>query len=718
MESSARTFNSPLEAKQPFPPLLTEDLISPEEPQESYEDESITSPGYEEIEVEDDADFQSHYSLEHQSFSDTDSDDSSNIERNHPFRQSSSSLHGPNAFAPPFYNRPPTPLPPSPSLTSLLRPPFSTTTSRPTTPDSSDVETPNDTEAAVAKSARRATTVPRASPKVPTYEYYGFVLYLASSLAFLFYLLWSYLPSPFLHQLGIYYYPNRWWSLAIPAWLVMLLIYIYAALATYNTGYLTLPMHSIENIVDEVANVSVIDGKARRRPGGATKMKPGATSYQIMGPQNRKVNWREIWSEGTDAVMDVPVGGVCEVFVPVYFWDAAMTSRYKPEYHVMPSTPPSQSKGSGAGQLSRAPITPEQQRRMEINRMKAKALREKREAELSQAAPNTSQPATGAKRSFTSMAASNQPANMRDASSSNRPLDSIKPARNFTSYVDYDFSKMTDTKGGFLTQEDDPFNKQLHVPDGKEMQKPAHMTQKEWERHQILQSLKRNREGPFEPGLSVLDDKSKQKTCRECGSLEIDWKWEEELKCCICHACKEKHPEKYSLLTKTEAKEDYLLTDREYLIVSYEKREVLISLRTAELRDEELLPRLERPNPHKSTWNSMMLYLRYQVEEYAFSDKKWGSTEALDAEFERRESDKKRRREAKFKTKLQELKKRTRVEAYRRNRQGASGGDFGDDLGSGRKHVHQWGRSIDNPETGIGVKTCIECGMEVEELEF
>ncbi|KAJ5165700.1 DNA binding domain [Penicillium coprophilum] len=382
-----------------------------------------------------------------------------------------------------------------------------------------------------------------------------------------------------------------------------------------------------------------------------------------------------------------------------------------------PSTPPLQSKGSGAGTLPRAPITPEQQR-IEINRMKAKALREKREAELSQAAPNISQPATGAKRSFTSMVASSHPANMRDASSSNRPLDSIKPARNFTSYVDYDFSKMTDTKGGFLTQEDDPFNKQLHVPDGKEIQKPAHMTQKEWERHQILQSLKRNREGPFEPGLSVLDDKSKQKICRECGSLEIDWKWEEELKCCICHACKEKYPEKYSLLTKTEAKEDYLLTDRKYSVVTQEKRYVLMHLRTAELRDEELLPRLERPNPHKSTWNSMMLYLRYQIEEYAFSEKKWGSTEALDAEFERREGDKKRRREAKFKTKLQELKKRTRVEAYRRSRQGASGGDFGDDLGSGRKHVHQWGRSIENPETGIGVKACVDCGMEVEELEF
>ena len=108
----------------------------------------------------------------------------------------------------------------------------------------------------------------------------------------------------------------------------------------------------------------------------------------------------------------------------------------------------------------------------------------------------------------------------------------------------------------------------------------------------------------------------------------------------------------------------------------------------------------------------MMLYLRYQVEEYAFSPKKWGSPEALDAEFEKRESEKKRRKEAKFKSKLQDLKKRTRVDAYRRSRK------VGDDLSSGRRHTHQWGRSVENPETGIGVKTCVDCGMEVEELEF
>ncbi|PGH21308.1 hypothetical protein AJ80_03358 [Polytolypa hystricis UAMH7299] len=277
--------------------------------------------------IDDDADFQTHYSVTHsssdpesyksdESSADDDDDDDEedrDINDPEPLLRSSSSFHSLHAFAPPFYNRPPTPLPPSPSLTSLLRPSFSTTTSRPTTPDSSDVETPNDTEAAVAKSARIATTVPRASPKVPTYEYYGFVLHVTSSAAFLMYLLWSYLPSPFLHQLGINYYPNRWWSLAIPSYIVMTIVYIYVALSAYNVGYLTLPMNSIENIVDDAANIAVINSKGRPRPGGSEKMNPDASTAQIMGAQKRKVDWRHIWNEGTDGVMDIPVGGVCEV---------------------------------------------------------------------------------------------------------------------------------------------------------------------------------------------------------------------------------------------------------------------------------------------------------------------------------------------------------------------------------------------------------------------
>lgn len=110
----------------------------------------------------DDSLFQSHYAHPPSYSSSSSSSSSSSDNENDPEPKEPIPLQH-NFFAPPFYNRPPTPLPPSPSLTSLLRP------SRPTTPDTSDNE---------------LEPVPRASPKVPTYEYYGFVLYLFSSLAF------------------------------------------------------------------------------------------------------------------------------------------------------------------------------------------------------------------------------------------------------------------------------------------------------------------------------------------------------------------------------------------------------------------------------------------------------------------------------------------------------------------------------------------------------
>lgn len=121
------------------------------------------------------------------------------------------------------------------------------------------------------------------------------------------YLLLSYLPSPFLHQLGIHYYPNRWWSLAIPSFLVMTIIYIYVALASYNTGYLTLPMSSIENIVDQAANVAVLDSKGR------IQRNSGQGDAAIGIKDAKDFDWKTLWNEGTDAVMDVPVGGVCEI---------------------------------------------------------------------------------------------------------------------------------------------------------------------------------------------------------------------------------------------------------------------------------------------------------------------------------------------------------------------------------------------------------------------
>jgi DNA-repair protein complementing XP-A cells len=214
----------------------------------------------------------------------------------------------------------------------------------------------------------------------------------------------------------------------------------------------------------------------------------------------------------------------------------------------------------------------------EENRLKAKALRERSLAaeRENESSTTTRTPSgfiassdiavAGRKRVHDSISSHSPPApsTVRDASKQLPADTGIQAARKFKKYVDHDFSKMTDTKGGFLSVEDDPFNKALHAPD-KDGGKPAHMTLKEWERHQLLKGLRSRKEGPFEPGLSVLGADGKgSKKCRECGTLEIDWQWEEVFRCCVCLGCKEKFPEKYSLLTKTEAKDDYLLTDRKF----------------------------------------------------------------------------------------------------------------------------------------------------------
>ena len=223
-----------------------------------------------------------------------------------------------------------------------------------------------------------------------------------------------------------------------------------------------------------------------------------------------------------------------------------------------PATPPHQAPVTE--NQTKSPRTPEQVRRIELSRLKAKAIREQREAEAA-ANGQPGVPVAGQKRSFATFAqthATNRDAR-KDEGKPDRPLDAILPARNFAKYVEYDFSKMTDTKGGFLTAEDDPHNKALHAEDAES--KPANMTMKEWERQRLLRSLRNQRSGPFEPGISAFKDKA-TKSCKDCGILEIDWKWDEVFGCQVCNACKEKWPDKYSLLTKTEAKEDYLLTDR------------------------------------------------------------------------------------------------------------------------------------------------------------
>ena len=59
--------------------------------------------------------------------------------------------------------------------------------------------------------------------------------------------------------------------------------------------------------MDEAAHVAVLDSKGRVQ-------KKGGQGGAVIGIKDAKdVDWKLLWNEGTDAVMDVPIGGVCEI---------------------------------------------------------------------------------------------------------------------------------------------------------------------------------------------------------------------------------------------------------------------------------------------------------------------------------------------------------------------------------------------------------------------
>lgn len=60
------------------------------------------------------------------------------------------------------------------------------------------------------------------------------------------------------------------------------------------------------------------------------------------------------------------------------------------------------------------------------------------------------------------------------------------------------------------------------------------------------------------PGLDPI----RGPRCVECKTIEIDHKFLEVFNVAVCNTCKKAVPDKYSLLTKSECREDYLLTDR------------------------------------------------------------------------------------------------------------------------------------------------------------
>lgn len=291
-------------------------------------------------------------------------------------------------------------------------------------------------------------------------------------------------------------------------------------------------------------------------------------------------------------------------------------------------------------------FTPEELRKVELNRLRAKARQRQQEGKASSSSvPNANQ-----KRPLeVTPATSNSPT--RPGLS--KPL---KRDSRLGSYFEYDLSKMVNSKGGFL------------VEDGKEVDEDLRAKERERERQRAMQNV--------EPPIYL--DPTLNPKCKECQIIDIDYTFRKVFGCLVCNRCKDKYPEKYSLLTKTECKEDYLLTD-------------------AELRDRELLPHLLKANPHKATFANMMLFLRSQVEDFAW--KKWGSPEALDAEWERRVEEKKKKKNKKFEESLRDLRRRTREGVWQRRKD--------------QEHKHVFG-TTHTTEDGEAQHICHECGFTVD----
>ncbi|GMM33948.1 DNA repair protein [Saccharomycopsis crataegensis] len=234
-------------------------------------------------------------------------------------------------------------------------------------------------------------------------------------------------------------------------------------------------------------------------------------------------------------------------------------------------------------------------------------------------------------------------------------------------YIQYDISNTKDTKGGYIME-----------PRRSETDK----TLDEWRQQQEKSKEIRRVQDPAPP----LDISAAPK-CYECNTIDINSEFFNVYGSRVCNKCKEKLPEKYSLLTKTECKQDYFLTE-------------------SELMDTSIFNKIEKPNPH-AKFSRMQLFLRYQIEEFAF--KKWGGSDGLDEEWLRRQKYKIDKKAKNFEAKLKEMKKRTRAEEYTRKLREKKDDGYG--------HAHDWSEPLDVDGTVVR-RRCKDCGLETEEINF
>ncbi|XP_065891117.1 DNA repair protein complementing XP-A cells homolog isoform X2 [Dysidea avara] len=153
----------------------------------------------------------------------------------------------------------------------------------------------------------------------------------------------------------------------------------------------------------------------------------------------------------------------------------------------------------------------------------------------------------------------------------------------------------------------------------------------------------------------------------------------------VCDSCRDK--DVHSLITKTDAKQEYLLKDCDL-----------------NGRDGDPLPFLKKRNPHKNTWGEMHLYLRPQVEELAH--KLWGGADGLSLERQRRNKLRDAAKQKQFTKKITELRQQIEFSVSKPSKSYAP-------------HVHKFpapgekGGEVYDADSDTWSKTCSECGHTI-----
>ncbi|CAH1153467.1 unnamed protein product [Phaedon cochleariae] len=205
-------------------------------------------------------------------------------------------------------------------------------------------------------------------------------------------------------------------------------------------------------------------------------------------------------------------------------------------------------------------------------------------------------------------------------------------------------TKFKDTGGGFLLEE---------MPDEQEFEN-------------IVKELDA-------PTPIIEYDRPFCETCEK--PFATSWLFDNfEFKC--CDLCKD--PEMHKLITKTEAKDSYLLKD-----CDLDKREPILKF-------------IKQKNPHNSHWGDMKLYLRLQVEKRALEV--WGSEEKIEEERTLREEKKVMAKSKKYEKHLKELRKGMRSSLYDRTTAGP--------------HVHNFGPETYDEEEDEYHRKCTTCPYE------